>query len=138
SSIGTRSTASPGTPRRSPAPASGLEACGAGVGRRPRPWDAALPSATVPPGYEGAEDDVQSAEPERHRRGRPGWRSEEGDRAEEDEAAAHGGDDAGGKGPAGGHRGAVEEEPGAGKDGRLAASDELGGQQGADHHRREE
>src|SRR5438067_739184 len=98
---------------------------------------AALCLATVPPGNESAEHDVQRAEPRRHQPVSPRRRSEQRHGAEGHEADAHDGNDADRERAPGHEPGAVQQQPGSGERGPQARAGQRHREQTTDHHRGE-
>src|SRR5450631_256590 len=91
-----------------------LDSCLAGL-----PWDG-RGLATVPPGDEESEEDVESAEACGQEPVAPGRGAEDSESAEKHEAKAHHWDDLDGEGASGNNAGTVEQEPSGGQ-GRLQA-----------------
>src|SRR5437764_105318 len=98
---------------------------------------AALCLATVPPGNESAEHDVQRAEARRHQPVSPRRRSEQRHGAEGHEADAHDGNDADRERAPGHEPGAVQQQPGSGERGPQARAGQRHREQTTDHHRGE-
>src|SRR5437763_718268 len=98
---------------------------------------AALCLATVPPGNDSAEHDVQGAEPRRHQPVSPRRRSEQRHGAEGHEADAHDGNDADRERAPGHEPGAVQQQPGSGERGPQARAGQRHREQTTDHHRGE-
>src|SRR5438876_8520841 len=114
---------------------------GEGAGAPPAlPWtlEAGLRTAnltSVAPRDQDPEDDVETAEPRREKRGPPGRRAEERDPSEHHESHPHHRDDPDGEGAAGHDCGAVEEEPESRQDRHAPGPRERQGRQGPGRER---
>src|SRR4051812_41905671 len=98
------------------------------------PRGARLDLATIPPGDDPSETDVQTAEAERHEEVAPGRRAEQRNRPEDHEAEPHERHHPHRERAAGHHAGAVEQEPGARKRLVQAGPHQSEGEQRADRY----
>src|SRR5918912_4239216 len=116
--------------------ASPRTTCVCARGVRSRSCGAACPLATIPPGDDDAERNVQAAEPGRQAPGAPRRRAEQRDYTHQHEAEPQDGHDAHRVRPRAYHPGAVQQQPRAGDSGDEPRVEEHDGEQRACAHGR--
>jgi hypothetical protein len=94
--------------------------------------------ATVPPGDDESEDDVEAAEAGGQKPVAPGRGAKDGEAAEQHEAESHDGDGGDGEGASGHDSGAIEEQPGGGQGGLQAGAKQQEGEEGSGDQGRSE
>src|SRR5208337_2690770 len=101
-------------------------------------WRAGRGLATVPPGDEESENEVQAAEAAGQKPVAPGRGRENGETAEEHETKAHDGKDGDGESASGHDAGAVKQQPGCGQGRWQAGTKQQKSEKGAGHQGRRE